>query len=82
MVTRVQKWGNSQGLRLSKQLLSELDVAVGDEVVLSVREGVLVMTPARRVRGRHDLAELVNRIPEDARPAEVEWGAPVGREVW
>lgn len=82
MVTRVQKWGNSQGLRLSKQLLSELDVAVGDEVVLSVREGVLVVTPARRVRGRHDLAELVNRIPEDARPEEVEWGAPVGREVW
>jgi len=32
MVTRVQKWGNSQGLRLSKQVLSELDISVGDEV--------------------------------------------------
>ena len=24
MITRVQKWGNSQGLRLSKSLLSEV----------------------------------------------------------
>jgi antitoxin MazE len=51
-------------------------------VVLSVREGTLLVRPARRVRGRHDLSDLVRRIPEDARPEEVDWGGPVGREVW
>lgn|GEM_PF-2143016 len=29
MITKIQKWGNSQGLRLSKTLLSDADIAVG-----------------------------------------------------
>jgi len=81
-MTRVQKWGNSQGLRLSKQVLAELDIATGDAVDVQVRDGALVITPARRVRGGHDLAELVSHIPKDYQPEEVDWGPPQGREVW
>jgi len=82
MVTKVQPWGNSQGLRLSRQVLDEARIAVGDEVDLTVRDGVIVIAPARRVRGRHDLARLVARMPEDCAPDPVDWGGPVGREVW
>ena len=82
MITRIQKWGNSQGLRLSKQLLCDADIAVGDEVQVAVREGNLTVTPVRRVRGGHDLRELVGRIPKEYKPAELDWGPPVGREVW
>ena len=32
MITKVQKWGNSQGLRLSKELLSDARIDVGDAV--------------------------------------------------
>ena len=82
MITRVQKWGNSQGLRLSKELLSHVDVSVGDEVDVTVRDGSLIITPVRRVRGGLDLRELVRRIPRDYKPEELGWGDPVGREVW
>jgi antitoxin MazE len=82
MITKVQKWGNSQGLRLSKALLSEAGIAVGDDVDVSVHDGTLILTPVRRVRGGHDLRELVRRIPKDDKPAELDWGRPVGREVW
>ena len=82
MLTKVQKWGNSQGLRLNKQLLAEVSIGVGDEVEVAVREGVLVVTPVRRVRGGHDLRALVRRIPRDHSVGELDWGAPVGREVW
>lgn len=82
MITRVQKWGNSQGVRLSKHLLAEIGIAVGDAVDIQVREGKLVVTPARRIRGGHDLAELVRRIPTDYQPEELDWGLPEGREVW
>jgi antitoxin component of MazEF toxin-antitoxin module len=34
------------------------------------------------VRGGHDLRELVRRIPKDYKSEEVDWGYPVGREVW
>ena len=36
MITKVQKWGNSQGLRLSKELLSNVQIDVGDAVDVSV----------------------------------------------
>ena len=82
MVTRVQKWGNSQGVRLSKALLSDAEIEVGDEVKVVVEDGALVVTPIRRIRGGHDLRELVSRIPRSGEVDEVEWGPPVGREVW
>ena len=82
MVTKVQKWGNSQGVRLNKQMLAEVAIAVGDEVEVAVREGVLVVTPVRRVRGGHDLRELVRGISQGHSVGELDWGAPVGREVW
>jgi len=82
MVTRIQKWGNSQGIRLSKALLADAEVAVGDAVEVAVRDGAVVITPVRRVRGGHDLSELVRHIPGGHAPDGFEWGPPVGGEVW
>ncbi|MEI6452390.1 MAG: transcriptional regulator/antitoxin, MazE [Actinomycetes bacterium] len=82
MITKVQKWGNSQGLRLSKELLAVVRIDVGDAVDVSARDGTLVITPARRVRGGIDLEQLVDRIPKGYQPEELDWGSPVGREVW
>ena len=82
MVTRVQKWGNSQGLRLSKELLSAADIDVGDAVDVTVREGSIVVTPVRRVRGALELDDLLAAIPDDYRHEELDWGPAVGNEVW
>jgi len=82
MVTKVQKWGNSQGLRLAKQVLEEARISVGDLVDVSTQDGVIVIAPARRVRGKQSLQELVSRIPKNYKGREVEWGEPVGREDW
>lgn len=79
MVTKVQKWGNSQGLRLSKQVLEDARISVGDAVEVSVRDGVIVIAPARR---KKNLLELIARIPKDYRAEETDWGKPVGREAW
>ena len=82
MITKVQKWGNSQGLRLSKELLSDVDIEVGDAVDVAVRDGALIVTPVRRVRGRVDIEQLVREIPGNYTPGELDWGPPAGREVW
>jgi antitoxin MazE len=82
VIIKVQRWGNSQGLRLSKALLSDIKIDVGDAVEVTVHDGSLVITPARRVRGGLDLAQLVGRIPPNCKPEELDWGPPVGRERW
>jgi antitoxin MazE len=82
MVTKIQKWGNSQGLRLARQVLQDAHLSVGDEVDVTTRDGMIVIAPARRIRGKQSLQELVSRIPKDYETEEVGWGEPVGREVW
>jgi len=82
MVTKVQKWGNSQGLRLAKQLLEEARISIGDAVDVTARDGEIVITPVKRTRGKQSLHELLSRIPKDCRVGEIDWGKPVGREEW
>jgi len=82
MVTKVQKWGNSQGLRLAKHVLREANVAVGDEVNVTARGGVIVIAPVKPARGKRNVGELVSRIPKNYRAEEADWGKPVGREAW
>lgn len=80
MLTRVRKWANGLGVRLSSQVLREARLAVGDEVEIVVREGRIVVTPSRRIRGRYRIEDLVSRIPEGYEPGEEDWGTPVGSE--
>ena len=82
MVTKVQRWGNSQGLRLSRQLLEDAQISVGDEVDVAVHDGVIVVAPHKRPRGKHNLRELVSRIPRGYETGELDWGSPTGKEVW
>lgn len=82
MLTKVQKWGNSQGVRVPLRLLEEAKISLGDEVDVTAQEGRLIITPSQRVRGRYRLEDLVARMPEDYEPAEEDWGGPVGREAW
>ena len=82
MKTTIQKWGNSQGLRLSKELLADVQFEVGDSVEVAARDSSLVITRFRGDRGKTDLAELVSRIPKGYKPEAVDWGSPVGREAW
>ncbi len=82
MVTKIQKWGNSQGLRLAKQVLEDAHISVGDDVDVKARDGLIVVEPARRVRGKRSLKELMSRIPKSYKPEETDWGEPIGKEVW
>ncbi|MDY0171220.1 MAG: AbrB/MazE/SpoVT family DNA-binding domain-containing protein [Thermoguttaceae bacterium] len=82
MLTKVQKWGNSQGLRLGRKVLEDARIEVGDEVDVVVRDGTIVVSPVRRLRGKRRLEDLVSQIPADYKPHETDWGKPVGGEAW
>jgi antitoxin MazE len=82
MTTRIQKWGNSQGLRIPREVLEAAQVAIGDEVEISADGGRIIICPKRRIRGRYDLNELLARVPDGVEDGEVDWGKPRGREVW
>jgi antitoxin MazE len=82
MLTRIQKWGNSQGVRVPAKILQAVHAAVGDEVQITVDGERIVLEPSRRIRGKYRLEDLVARMPVDYEPEEVDWGPPEGREAW
>ena len=82
MLSKVQKWGNSQGIRIPKNLLENSNIKVGEEVDITVQEGKIIVASTNRVRGRYDIKDLVRKMPKGYEPKEENWGAPLGREEW
>jgi antitoxin MazE len=79
MQTRIQKWGNSLGLRIPKSFAKQAGVEAGSEVDLSLENGGLIIRPARRPT--YDLGTLLRDVTDDNLHAPVESGQPVGRET-
>lgn len=80
MRAKIQKWGNSLGLRIPKALAEELSVTEGSAVELSVKDGRLVAAPERRKR--YTLAELLAGVTPENRHPETDFGPPRGKEIW
>jgi antitoxin MazE len=80
MLTRLQKWGNSLGLRIPKSFAAEAQVHAGSTVDISIEEGGLVVRPVRRPK--YSLADLLKKVTSRNLHEEVATGEPVGREAW
>lgn len=48
MISQVSKWGNSQGIRISKKLLQAARIGLNDEVDIGVKNGILTITPTTK----------------------------------
>lgn len=80
METKVQKWGNSLALRIPQSFAKEAQVAEGSMVDLTIENGCLRVRPVRA--RRYVLRELLKGVNRRNLHAEVQSGAPVGREAW
>ena len=75
----VQKWGNSLAVRIPKPLAKQTGVVEGTEVEVVVRQGQIIIRPAKP---RYALADLVAGITKDNLHAETDLGRPAGNESW
>jgi antitoxin MazE len=76
--------GNSLALRVPKAFADEIGASEGKAAEMTVSNGKLVIEIARsqRRKRRYKLEELVAGITPDNRHEEIDWGPPVGNEVW
>ncbi|WP_018085569.1 AbrB/MazE/SpoVT family DNA-binding domain-containing protein [Desulfurispora thermophila] len=78
MYTTIQKWGNSQAIRLPKALLEMARLRENDRLEIRVQDGNLVLVPVRKHR---TLAERIAGYSGEHLCREWETGRPVGKEV-
>ncbi len=80
METRVQKWGNSLAVRLSKQVVRESNLSEGAYVAIDVDEGKIILEV--KGRKRYSLRKLLAKVTRKNIHREFESGSPVGKEIW
>jgi antitoxin MazE len=80
MLTKVQKWGNSLGLRIPRSFAVDARVTPGSLVDISLVRGGLMVRAATPPRYR--LEDLLKGIKRRNLHREVSVGRPQGREVW
>ncbi len=80
MIAKIQKWGNSLGVRIPKSVAQEARLQEGSSVEVRVEEGRLIIAP--RNKRKYTFAELVDKITPENMHGETDWGPPVGKEVW
>jgi antitoxin MazE len=80
MLTKVQKWGNSLGLRIPRTFAADAQVEAGSVVDISLERDGLMVRPARRKK--YALADLLKGITKRNLHREVTTGDAVGREAW
>lgn len=80
MSAKIQKWGNSQGLRLPKHVLESARIRIGDDVELRADDEEIVIR--KKSKPKFDLAEMVSRMPRGYKTREETFGRPQGKEEW
>lgn len=86
--TVVRKWGNSQGIRLSKEILSQMDLKEDDTVGISIYDGKMTIEKINKPEylNLQERLETFYKKPLEEifieNTQEVDVGDPRGNELW
>lgn len=80
MYVQVKAWGNSQGIRISKDILEEADIKVDEVLEVEVSKGRIILEKTFRHKTLEERAmDFEGKLNLDG---EYDWGEPVGNEEW
>jgi len=87
MQTTVVKWGNSQGIRLPKAFLKNIQIAENDPVDITLDNKKIIIQKINEEEHKTTKQRLIdfygkNYKKNTSSPKEIDWGKPVGKEVW
>ena len=78
--TSVRKWGNGHGVLLPKAFVDTLDLAHAE--VETVLQGSSIVLTKKTSKKKMTLKDMVRGM-NSADPHElVDWGRPMGKEIW
>ena len=80
MEATISKWGNSQGIRIPKEFINALGISFDTPLDLDLKNDKIIISK----KFKHQTLE--ERVKKSGRPLsfshEIDWGDPVGDEVW
>lgn len=81
MTLSIQKWGNSQGIRLPKHLLEYVKWSENEKLLVTVENGrVIIEKEDQSVK--KNINELFKDFDGVYETEEIDWGEAEGNEIW
>lgn len=77
--TTMRRIGNSQGITIPKDICDALGIAIGQRVRVSTDAGGIRIEP---VKGKSLRGRMTEWDGIRYQSPEVDWGKPVGNEMW
>jgi antitoxin MazE len=78
MKTKIQKWGNSLGIRIPMSILKDLSLKNGSIVEIKEKDDRIIIQPSKK----NELEALMSGISDENLHTETDWGAAEGDEIW
>ncbi|WEK55981.1 MAG: AbrB/MazE/SpoVT family DNA-binding domain-containing protein [Candidatus Cohnella colombiensis] len=78
-IVKVQKWGNSLGIRIPGPYAEQLDLKDGSEVELLLQNREVIIRPKV---SKPTLEDLLSKITPENRHQEIDFGTSEGNEAW
>ena len=76
----LQKWGNSDGIRIPSSILKSLKFKTNDVLELKVEDDKIIILKAKKQK--ISLEELFKKYDGDNLVQDFEWDEPRGKEIW
>ena len=80
MEARLQKWGNSDGIRIPSSILKALNLKTNDAINLEQIEDKIVIS--KQVKSKISLAEKFKEYHGENLVKEFSWDDARGKEIW
>lgn len=86
--TNIRRWGNSQGIRLSKEILTQMNLQENDTVGINICDGKMTVEKVNKPKYLNlaERLEAFYKRPIDEiyveSTQEVDVGDPKGNEIW
>ena len=77
----LSKWGNSQGLRIPKEIIKLLKVDIGDKFKIFIEDNRVILEPIKKKKV-YNIDELISKIPSNYKKELEFLSTPMGREIW
>lgn len=80
MEVRIQKWGNSAGIRIPSSILKSLKIKTNDVLNIEQQEDkIIISIPKKR---KISLEERFKNYNSDNLAKDFSWDDSMGREIW
>ena len=77
---KIQKWGNDLGISFPLVIVNELSLREGLYVNVQNNGNEAIIKPVKP--DSYNLTEMLSEITENNLHQSIEWGIPVGNEIW